>query len=34
MAYDPAGLHPLSYANGFTLWHYRSADRTDRKSVV
>lgn len=24
-AYDPAGLHVLSYARGFTLWHYRSA---------
>lgn len=29
MAYDPTGLHALSYANGFTLWHYRSADRTE-----
>jgi len=23
--YDPAGLHVLSYARGFTLWHYRTA---------
>jgi len=29
MAYDVSALHPLSYANGFTLWHYRSADRTE-----
>ena len=29
MAYDPAALHALSYANGFTLWHYRTADRTE-----
>jgi hypothetical protein len=27
MAYDPIGLSALSYANGFTLWHYRSGDR-------
>lgn len=26
MAFDPAGLSALSYANGFTLWHYRTAD--------
>ncbi len=29
MPYDPTALHALSYANGFTLWHYRSADRTE-----
>ncbi|TVQ35993.1 MAG: hypothetical protein EA356_06420 [Geminicoccaceae bacterium] len=29
MAYDPVGLSALSYANGFTLWHYRSADRAE-----
>lgn len=23
--FDPTGLHVLSYAAGFTLWHYRSA---------
>ncbi len=29
MAYDPIGLSALSYANGFTLWHYRSGDRAE-----
>ncbi|MEO1089166.1 MAG: hypothetical protein AAFX81_00915 [Pseudomonadota bacterium] len=29
MAYDPIGLSALSYANGFTLWHYRSTDHSD-----
>lgn len=26
MAYDPNNLSALAYANGFTLWHYRTAD--------
>jgi hypothetical protein len=26
MAYEPENLSALSYANGFTLWHYRSTD--------
>lgn len=26
MAYDPTNLSALAYANGFTLWHYRTAD--------
>ena len=26
MAYSPSGLSAISYANGFTLWHYRTAD--------
>jgi hypothetical protein len=26
MAYDPSNLSALTYANGFTLWHYRTAD--------
>ncbi len=26
MAYTPSGLSAISYANGFTLWHYRTAD--------
>jgi hypothetical protein len=26
MAYTPSGLSVISYANGFTLWHYRTAD--------
>ena len=26
MAYNPASLSALSYANGFTLWHYRTPD--------
>ena len=26
MAYESSGLSALSYANGFTLWHYRTAD--------
>lgn len=26
MAYQPANLSALSYANGFTLWHYRTGD--------
>ena len=26
MAYDPKNLSALGYANGFTLWHYRTAD--------
>lgn len=26
MAYNPKGLSALTYANGFTLWHYRTID--------
>ena len=26
MAYQPQNLSALSYANGFTLWHYRTPD--------
>lgn len=26
MAFDAAELSVLAYANGFTLWHYRTAD--------
>jgi hypothetical protein len=26
MAYQSENLSVLSYANGFTLWHYRTAD--------
>ncbi len=26
MAYDPKNLSAISYANGFTLWHYRTTD--------
>ncbi len=26
MAYDPKNLSVLAYANGFTLWHYMTAD--------
>jgi len=26
MAYDPKSLSVLAYANGFTLWHYRTDD--------
>ena len=26
MAYDSTNLSALSYANGFTLWHYRTKD--------
>lgn len=26
MAYDPSNLSAISYANGFTLWHYKSRD--------
>ena len=27
MAYDTDNLNPLSYTNGFTLWHYRTQDK-------
>ena len=30
MAYDPTQLSALSYANGFTLWHYRTDDQWDK----
>jgi outer membrane protein assembly factor BamB len=26
MAYHPSNLSALAYANGFTLWHYRTPD--------
>ena len=26
MAYEPNNLSALAYANGFTLWHYKSSD--------
>jgi hypothetical protein len=26
MAYSSSGLSAISYANGFTLWHYRTTD--------
>ncbi len=26
MAYESSGLSAISYANGFTLWHYRTKD--------
>lgn len=26
MKYDPKNLSVLSYANGFTLWHYTTSD--------
>lgn len=26
MAYEPRNLSALAYANGFTLWHYKSKD--------
>ncbi len=26
MAYDPKNLSALTYANGFTLWHYKTPD--------
>ena len=26
MAYDASNLSALSYANGFTLWHYKTSD--------
>lgn len=26
MAYAASGLSAISYANGFTLWHYRTTD--------
>lgn len=28
MAFDPNELSVLAYANGFTLWHYRTTDTT------
>jgi hypothetical protein len=29
MAFDAAELSVLAYANGFTLWHYRTDDSAD-----
>ena len=29
MTYQSSGLSAISYANGFTLWHYRTNDRAD-----
>lgn len=26
MAYEPKNLSVLAYANGFTMWHYRTTD--------
>ena len=26
MAYEPKNLSALAYANGFTLWHYKTPD--------
>jgi hypothetical protein len=26
MAYDASNLSALTYANGFTLWHYKTSD--------
>ncbi|MGF1475211.1 MAG: hypothetical protein ACFB6S_06560 [Geminicoccaceae bacterium] len=34
MAYDPSGLSALSYANGFTLWHYRTTDTAGAVSAT
>ena len=30
MAYDPNNLSALTYANGFTLWHYKTPDILDQ----
>lgn len=27
MTYQASNLSPISYANGFTMWHYRTPDR-------
>jgi outer membrane protein assembly factor BamB len=29
MAYDSNNLSALTYANGFTLWHYKTPDAAD-----
>lgn len=29
MVYNPHNLSVLAYANGFTLWHYRTVDTAD-----
>ena len=29
MAYNPHNLSVLAFANGFTLWHYTTADTAD-----
>jgi hypothetical protein len=29
MAYDASNLSALTYANGFTLWHYKTPDAAD-----
>ena len=29
MAYKSSGLSAISYANGLSLWHYRTADSAD-----
>ncbi len=29
MAYDASNLSALTYANGFTLWHYKTEDAAD-----
>ena len=34
MAYDPNNLSVLAYANGFTLWHFATADTATAVSTV
>lgn len=34
MAYQPHNLSVLSYANGFTLWHYRTSDSVNDVDTV
>ena len=29
MAFDPRNLSVLAYANGFTLWHYKAAEKSE-----
>jgi outer membrane protein assembly factor BamB len=29
MAYDASNLSALTYANGFTLWHYKTPDQPE-----
>jgi hypothetical protein len=33
MAFNSRELSVLAYANGFTLWHYRTADRAEDLTV-
>ena len=30
MAYNPSNLSALCYANGFTLWHYKTPDHPSK----